>query len=49
MCIAQRALSKRIVLLDGDALAGLMVRHGVGCRTEELLHLKRVDEDFFLD
>lgn len=42
-------LSKRIVLLDGDALAGLMVRQGVGCRTEELLHLKRVDEDFFLD
>ncbi|MDF2094601.1 restriction endonuclease [Aquibaculum arenosum] len=43
------SLSKRIVLLDGNALAGLMVRHGVGCRTEEVLHLKRVDEDFFLD
>jgi len=44
-----KQLSKRIVLLDGDQLAGLMVRHDVGCRVEETLHLKRVDEDFFPD
>lgn len=41
-------LSKRIVLVDGDELTRLMVRYGVGCRTEETLYLKKLDEDFFL-
>jgi restriction system protein len=40
-------LSKRIVLVDGDDLARLMVRHNVGCRIEETLHIKKVDEEFF--
>jgi restriction system protein len=40
-------LSKRIVLIDGDQLTRLMIRHGVGCRTEETLYIKRVDEEFF--
>lgn len=40
-------LSKRIVLIDGAQLARLMIRHNVGCRIEETLHLKRLDEDFF--
>jgi restriction system protein len=43
------ALSKRIVLIDGKQLASLMIRHNVGVRIEETLHLKKVDEDFFLD
>jgi restriction system protein len=37
----------RIVLIDGDQLTTLMLRHNVGVRTEESLYLKRVDEDFF--
>ena len=37
----------RIVLIDGDQLAQLMIRYNVGCRDEEILHLKKVDEDFF--
>ncbi len=32
-------LSKRIVLIDGDQLAGLMVRYNVGCRLEDTLYL----------
>lgn len=43
------ALSKRIVPIDGKQLAWLMIRHNVGVRIEETLHLKKVDEDFFLD
>lgn len=43
------ALSKRIVLIDGEQLARLMIRHNVGVRIEETLHLKKIDEDFFLD
>jgi restriction system protein len=40
-------LSKRIVLIDGQQLARLMIRHNVGCRIEETLFLKRIDEDYF--
>lgn len=40
-------LSKRIVLIDGDQLARLMIRHNVGCRIEDTLHIKKIDEEFF--
>lgn len=40
-------LSKRIVLIDGVQLAKLMIRHNVGCRIEDTLYIKKVDEDFF--
>jgi len=40
-------LSKRIVLVDGDLLAQPMIRYNVGCRIEETLDIKRIDEDFF--
>src|SRR5260221_14316679 len=39
----------RIVLIDGEQLATLMIRHNVGVRIDETLYLKKVDEDFFLD
>lgn len=40
-------LSKRIVLIDGEQLTALMIRHDVGCRVEDTLHIKKLDEDFF--
>jgi restriction system protein len=40
-------LSKRIVLVDGAQLTRLMIRHNVGCRVEETLEIKEIDEDFF--
>ena len=40
-------LGMRIVLIDGTHLATLMIRYNIGCRDEEVLHLKKVDEDFF--
>ena len=40
-------LSKRIVLIDGEQLARLMVRFDVGCRVEEVFQIKKVDEEFF--
>jgi len=40
-------LSKWIVLIDGDHLAKLMIRHNVGCRVEYTLDIKKVDEEFF--
>lgn len=40
-------LSKRIVLIDGEQLARLMIRHDVGCRVERVLTVRKIDEDFF--
>lgn len=40
-------LGVRIVLIDGLRLARLMIRYNIGCRDEEILHLKKVDEEFF--
>lgn len=40
-------LGKRIVLIDGQSLANLMIRFNVGCRPEEVIEIKRVDEAFF--
>lgn len=42
-------LGKRIVLIDGEQLAMLLIRHDVGVRVEETFYLKKIDEDFFLD
>ena len=42
-----RGLGQRIVLIDGHRLAQLMIRYNVGCREEEALRVKKVDEEFF--
>ena len=36
-----------VVLLDGDGLAKLMVRHNVGVVTRSTVEIKAVDEGFF--
>lgn len=40
-------LSKRIVLIDGARLTRLMIDHGVGCRVEDTLYVKKLDDEFF--
>ena len=42
-------LRSRIVLVDGEQLATLMIRFGVGCRVVDRIEIKRLDEDFFED
>jgi restriction system protein len=42
-----RDLGTRIVLIDVSQLTKLMIRYNIGCRDEEVLHLKKIDEDFF--
>ncbi|WP_343685568.1 restriction endonuclease [Asticcacaulis sp.] len=44
-----RHLSQRVVLIDGQTLANLMIEHGVGVRTYRVVEFKRLDEDFFND
>ena len=40
-------LGTRIVLIDGLRLASLMISYNIGCREEEVLVLKKVDEGYF--
>ena len=40
-------LSKRIVLIDGTQLTALMVQQNIGCRVEDTLYIKKLDEEFF--
>lgn len=40
-------LGSRIVLIDGVELAKLMLRYNIGFRNEDVLYLKKIDEDFF--
>lgn len=44
-----RHLPQRIVLIDGDRLADLMIEHGVGVRIARTVDVKRLDEDFFVE
>ena len=37
---------QRIILIDGPELARLMVAHGVGVHTDQVITLVRLDEDF---
>lgn len=39
--------SRNIVLIDGLKLAKLMLQYNIGCRDEEVLHLKKIDDDYF--
>lgn len=42
-----RDLGMRIILIDGNQLTKLMIRYNTGCRLEETVHLKKVDDEFF--
>jgi restriction system protein len=42
-------IEKRIILIDGEQLAQLMIDHGVGVSEEESFTIYRVDYDYFND
>lgn len=44
-----RHLSQRIILIDGQRLADLMIEHNVGVRLNRAIEFKRLDEDFFAE
>jgi len=41
--------SKRIILIDGNELAKLMITHKVGVSVEDKFELKKMDMDYFID
>jgi len=45
----ERLRDSKIVLIDGQELAQLMIEHDVGVSIHETFNLKRIDEDFFSD
>lgn len=42
-------IESKIILIDGDELADLMIDHGVGVSTVETYEIKRIDSDYFID
>ena len=46
---AKKNLTSKIVLVDGEALAKLMIEYDIGVSTVETYRVKKVDSDFFAD
>ena len=44
-----RTIHHRVVLIDGEELARLLVRHGVGVREDRRIIIKKLDEDYFAE
>lgn len=42
-------IENKIVLIDGEELAGLMIDHGVGVVTSASYEIKRIDQDYFAE
>ncbi len=42
-------IEKKVVLIDGEKLAALMVEHNLGVATKETYYVKSIDTDFFED
>jgi restriction system protein len=42
-----RHLTQRVILIDGQRLAELMIEHSVGVRLNRAVEFKQIDENFF--
>jgi restriction system protein len=42
-----RRVSQKVILIDGQRLAELMIEHGIGVTTTRTIALKRIDSDYF--
>lgn len=43
----ERLRDSKVILINGQKLAQLMIEHDVGVSIQETFHIKRIDEDFF--
>ena len=46
---ADNLRASNIVLIDGNALMGLMIKYNLGVSIEQVYEIKRIDSDFFSD
>jgi restriction system protein len=44
-----RAVSQKVILIDGTRLAKLMIEHNIGVSDAEHFILKKIDSDYFED
>ena len=44
-----KGIGSKIVLVDGDELANLMIDHGIGVATAATYEVKRIDSDYFTE
>jgi restriction system protein len=44
-----RNVQHRVVLIDGEEFARLLVRHGVGVPEDRTVTIKKMDEDYFAE
>ena len=42
-------IEAKVVLIDGDRLAELMIKHNVGCTPHQTFVVKRIDSDYFTE
>ena len=42
-------INDKIILIDGQRLAQLMIEHNIGTTTTQSYHIKRVDTDYFIE
>ena len=40
---------QKVILIDGEQLAALMIQYGVGVRTERIINIRKTDADYFDD
>ena len=44
-----REIQDKVILIDGDMLADLLIDHGVGVSTVDTYEVKKIDSDFFAE
>ncbi len=44
-----RSIESKVILVDGDFLASLMIEHEIGVSTVNTYSVKKIDSDYFLD
>ena len=49
LAIAFAQTGKKVVLIDGNTLTRLMIKHNIGVSVEHTYEIKRIDSDFFTD
>lgn len=42
-----RSISQKVILVDGDRLADLMIEHNIGVSLAHSYQIKQIDSDYF--
>ena len=42
-----KTVPQKVILIDGNRLANLMIEHNVGVSVEQVISIKKIDTDYF--